>query len=136
MTTIDEAGDKGLAPRDLRNRIAFALDVARLVTELERLADRSRGRDPEAAAAAESYLDLLCRLGTIDGEEEIVHAVTRAVETFDEARRETGAAQVRVTDLRAARSLAAQFGAYLFCQCGREKIGDDGTCPRCAEEER
>ena len=38
--------------------------------------------------------------------------------------------------LALARELAARFGAYLFCQCGREKIGDDGTCPRCAEDER
>ena len=98
MTTIDEAEDKGLAPRGLRNRIAFALDVARLVAGLERLADRSRGRDPEAAAAAESYLDLLCRLGTIGGEEEIVHAVTRAVETFDEARRGRRPARSGVND--------------------------------------
>ena len=36
--------------------------------------------------------------------------------------------------LAVARALAALYGARLFCHCGREWIGDDGTCPRCAKE--
>ena len=36
--------------------------------------------------------------------------------------------------LALARSLAALYGASLFCHCGRDWIGDDGTCPRCAQE--
>jgi hypothetical protein len=36
--------------------------------------------------------------------------------------------------LLVARSLAARFGADLFCKCGRAYLDDAGTCPRCAEE--
>jgi len=37
-------------------------------------------------------------------------------------------------DLPLTRYLADRFGADLVCKCGRAKIGDDGRCPRCADE--
>ncbi len=36
--------------------------------------------------------------------------------------------------LAVARALASLYGARLFCHCGREWIGDDGQCQRCAED--
>ncbi len=40
----------------------------------------------------------------------------------------------RSAELEAARALAARFGAKLYCACGRDWIGDDGRCPRCADD--
>lgn len=34
-----------------------------------------------------------------------------------------------------ARELAQRFGAHLACNCGRERLAGDGSCPRCAEED-
>jgi hypothetical protein len=71
------------------NRLALALDLGRLANELDRLADWSPGRDPASAAIAASYLDLLCRLSTIDdGGEQIERAVTMAVGTFNVTRQD------------------------------------------------
>lgn len=36
--------------------------------------------------------------------------------------------------LAVARALAALYGARLFCHCGRDWIGGDGSCARCAED--